>query len=156
MIRAQLCCRSTLSYLTEYTIGEAFRESQGFHTDRTSNRRRDHRHLGRDRDSEVRQHEGEGVSGFDEVGPPEPRDGRRGVFRRLGEVLDEPGYGLRHHEWCGCRAWTADDDYVDGGWLGGDGWSLHDHQAVRDLRRLDDCHLGDQGRRAEVQVRIHS
>src|SRR6266508_1896907 len=43
-------------------------EPQGFHTDRAADRGRDHRHFGRDRDSEVREHEGEGLSGFDEVG----------------------------------------------------------------------------------------
>src|SRR3989441_6942411 len=69
-------------------------EPQGFHFDRASNRGRDHRHFGRDRDSEVRQHEGKGLSRVDEVGPPEPRDGRRGLLRRFGEVHDEPGYGV--------------------------------------------------------------
>src|SRR3954463_3637317 len=55
-------------------------EPQGFHTDRASDRGRDHRHLGRDRDSEVREHEGKGISGFDEVGSAQPDYGRRGVF----------------------------------------------------------------------------
>src|SRR6266540_6796380 len=55
-------------------------ESQGFHTHRASDRCRDHRHLGRDRASEVREHEGEGVSGVDEVGPAEPDHGREAYF----------------------------------------------------------------------------
>src|SRR5437773_12411534 len=63
-------------------------EPQGFHTDRASDRRRDHWYFGRDRDSEVREHEGEGVSRLDEVGSAEPDYGRRGVLRRLGEVHD--------------------------------------------------------------------
>src|SRR2546422_778886 len=68
-------------------------ESQGFHTDRASDRGRDHRHFGRDRDSEVREHEGEGVSRLDEVGPAEPDYRRRGVLRRLGEVHDRDRRG---------------------------------------------------------------
>src|SRR2546425_9011094 len=85
----------TLSFCCcELTGGGCPDESQGFHFDRASDRGRDHRHFGRDRDSEVRQHEGKGLSRVDEVGPPEPRDGRRGLLRRFGEVHDEPGYGV--------------------------------------------------------------
>ncbi len=45
----------------------------------------------------------------DEVGPAEPRDGRRGLLRRLGEVHVEPGYGLCDDQRCG---WS--DHRVDG------------------------------------------
>src|SRR5438128_3165841 len=68
-------------------------EPQGFHDDRASDRGRDHRHFGRDRDSEVREYEGEGVPRIDEVGFAEPRDGRRGVLRRLGEIHEHDRRG---------------------------------------------------------------
>src|SRR5213083_1443852 len=80
-------------------------EPQGFYTDRASDRGRDHRHFGRDRDSEVREYEGEGVSRLDEVGSAESDYGRRGVFRRLGEVHD----GDR-------RGWSAVRDDQRRGW----------------------------------------
>src|SRR5439155_18310068 len=80
-------------YHTLYNVADSL-ESKGFLFACASNRGRDHRHFGRDRDSEVRQHEGKGLSRVDEVGPPEPRDGRRGLLCRFGEVHDEPGYGV--------------------------------------------------------------
>src|SRR5438132_14028797 len=79
-------------------------EPQGFHFDRASNRGRDHRHFGRDRDSEVRQHEGKGLSRVDEVGTPEPRDGRRVIIRRFGAELDEHWYAYTDDKW---RRWST-------------------------------------------------
>src|SRR3970040_518042 len=49
--------------------------SQGFHPHRAPDRRRDHRHSGGHRHSEVREHEGEGVPGVDEVRPSQRGNG---------------------------------------------------------------------------------
>src|SRR2546425_2233780 len=51
-----------------------------------SDRGGDHRYSCRHRDPEVREHQGEGVSRFDEVRPSEPDDRWRCVFRGLGEL----------------------------------------------------------------------
>src|SRR6266446_3489097 len=87
-------------------LGECPNEPQGCHTQRAVDRGGDHRHLGRHRDPEVRQHQGEGVCRLDEVGSSESGDRRGGLFRRLGEVQQhhvvyhaaDGGYGqlLRH------------------------------------------------------------
>ncbi|CAA9289428.1 MAG: fimbrial protein, partial [uncultured Gemmatimonadaceae bacterium] len=52
-------------------------QAQGLHADRAPHRRRDHRHPGRDRDPEVREHEGQGEARVGEVGRAQ-RDERDG------------------------------------------------------------------------------
>ena len=42
------------------------------HPDRAADRRRDHRHSGDDRDSEISEHEGQGLRDVDQVRPPQP------------------------------------------------------------------------------------
>src|SRR5215207_5981411 len=81
--------------------------AQGLHPDRASDRRRDHRYSGRDRDPEVRQHQVEGVHRRDEVGPPQPRHGRRVVLLGFGEVCD--GYLEGHEVQAVDRCRDADD-----------------------------------------------
>ena len=54
--------------------------SQGLYPDRTTDRRRHHRHSCRDRDPEVREHQDEGLHGGDEVGSSQPRHGEESFF----------------------------------------------------------------------------
>src|SRR3569623_1604409 len=62
--------------------------AQGLYPDRASDRRGHYRHSGRDRDSEVREHEGKGVSGVREVGSAQHGDVGRGVLLRQPDVYD--------------------------------------------------------------------
>src|SRR5688500_1587649 len=81
--------------------------AQGLYTDRASDRPRDHRYPGRDRDPEVRQHPVEGVHRGDEVGSSQPRDGRGVVLLGFGEVCD--GHHEGHEVQAVDRCLDADD-----------------------------------------------
>src|SRR2546423_2963309 len=58
-----------------FTHVQLYQSTQGLYAHRAADRGRHHRHLGRDRDPEVRQHEVEGGRHGDEVGPAQPRHG---------------------------------------------------------------------------------
>src|SRR2546422_3444018 len=76
-------------------------ESQGFHFDRASDRGRDHRHFGRDRDSEVRQHEGKGLSRVDEDRKRTRLNSSHGYLSHVVFCLDKTGYGVLDDQWRG-------------------------------------------------------
>src|SRR5206468_8429812 len=67
--------QSKLHLLRGYHVQLLSTCPEGLYAHRAADRGRHHRHLGRDRDPEVRQHEVEGVRHRYEVRPSQPRDG---------------------------------------------------------------------------------
>src|SRR2546428_5388686 len=101
----KLALESSVDASQPRLCGGSADEPQGFHTDRASDRRRDHRHFGRDRDSEVREHERKSISRVDDVGPAELHYSHDRLLHGLGELHEQPGYELRDDQ---RRGWSHD------------------------------------------------